>query len=94
MTERQRQLMTRWFGRADLAFLLRILALSLCAVLLLSSAWLLRGVFARRYSGPQRAARWFSWLLGLLGSRRQPHESMVMYCARVAQRYPVLAPRP
>ena len=88
----QQRLLQSWFGRGDLAFMLRLLAAALCAVLALATVWLLRGVGTRRYTGPQRAALWFSWLLGLLGSRRSPSESMLMYCARVAERYPVLAP--
>lgn len=90
--ESQMRLMENWFGRGDLAMLLRCLAIALSTAMALSLLWLLRGTFARRYTGPQRAALLFSWLLGRLGSTRTPAESMVAYCARVASHYPSLAP--
>ncbi len=90
--ERQFSWMKQWFGQGELGTLVRVLAVSLLAVVLLLLLWMFRRLLFRRRGPAQLAARIFSRLLGMLGAQRQPMQSMVAYCGQMAQRYPELAP--
>ena len=87
----QLQWMQSWFGKADMGVLVRVLALSLVTVFMLLLLWVSRGLLVRRHPPAHLAALAFSGLLGRLGSKRCPAESMIAYCARVAEDYPDLA---
>ena len=91
-SERQFSWMKQWFGEGELSTLIRVLAVSMLVVILLLLLWMFRRLLFRRRGPAQLAAKMFSNLLGLLGSERQPAQSMVQYCAQVAQVYPRLAP--
>lgn len=83
--------MKSWFGRGDMGALIQFMAVSLAAVMLLLVFWMFRNLLFRKRPPAHAAAVGFTWLLGLLGSKRQPSETMVNYSARVAQVYPELA---
>jgi transglutaminase-like putative cysteine protease len=89
--ERQFGWMKQWFGEGELGTLIRVLAVSLLAVILLLLVWMFRRLLFRRRGPAQLAARMFSRLLGVLGVHRQPKQTMVQYCDQVAQQYSELA---
>jgi transglutaminase-like putative cysteine protease len=89
--ETQFDWMERWFGDGQMSTLVRVLALALVAVFALLLLWMFRRLLFRKRAPAQLAGLIFSGLLGLLGSTRQPAESMVNYCARVATTYPSMA---
>lgn len=89
--ESQMGWMEDWFGRGDLSRLVQVLAFALSAVFLLLLLWMFRAILFRKRAPAHAAAMLFNSLLGLLGSHREAPETMVNYCARVAQAYPRLA---
>ena len=83
--------MKSWFGTGELSTLIQVMAVALCSSILLLLLWMFRKLLFRRRPPAHLAAIFFSGLLGLLGSSRRPSESMVSYCGRVAELYPVMA---
>lgn len=87
----QLQWMKSWFGQGEMSVLLQVMSLSLSGVILLLLFWVFRGLLFRKRPPAYMAALWFNWLLGLLGSRRRPSETMISYSNRVAIVHPQLA---
>jgi len=85
-----------WLGRSSIGLLAQVLVLSLVAISVLLLVWLLRGLLLRRRPPASFAAAAVVWLLGRLQAgagqqaARRPQESMIAYCARVAEDWPQL----
>lgn len=83
--------MKSWFGSGELSTLIQVMAIALSAVIALLLLWMFRNLLFRNRPPAHLAAKVFNWLLGFLGSSRRAPESMVSYCGRVAEKFPVMA---